>query len=160
MSRNPSYDFGYAALCLGHMSATSTRLKLNGVTLGPRLKAQLLQPFVSRDYPLHYVHAESKIVVKSRHFEVTCDILRLSVTAAECGIPTHSGTSKTQLGNLHQFIPWIVASRTDAGQIPNGTFHFAVFDLKGIKGEPPSARTPTVSSLGGLFGLYSAVNVF
>ena len=82
-------------LHIGSMSATSTRLKQNGVALGPRLKAQLLQPFVSRDYPLHYVHAESKILVKSRHFEATCDILRLSATAAECGIPTRSGTSKT-----------------------------------------------------------------
>ena len=138
----------------------STRLKQNGVALGPRLKAQLLQPFVSRDYPLHYAHAETKILVKSRHFEATCDILRLSVTAAECGIPTHSGTSKTQLGNLHQFIPWIVALRTDAGQIPNGTFHFAVFDLKGIKGEPPSLGHLRCPRSGGSLVLYSAVNVF
>ena len=62
-------------LHIGSMSATSTRLKQNEAALGPRLKAQLLKPLVSRDYPLHYVHAESKILVKSRHFRVTCGIV-------------------------------------------------------------------------------------
>ena len=118
MSTNPSYDFGHAALCLGHMSATSTRLKLNGVTLGPRLKAQLLQPFVSRDYPLHYVHPESKILVKSRHFRVTCGIVAMLINLAVGASPSRLATYKTPLGRSKQRRPKVLALRSHTGQDP------------------------------------------
>ena len=79
------------------MSATSTRLKLNGVTLGPRLKAQLLKPLVSRDYPLHYVHAESKILVKIRHFRAACDILAMLTNLATGAVPSRLAAGETVL---------------------------------------------------------------
>ena len=109
------------------MPAISTRAKLAGVASALKLKVPSIELFVSDHYPLHSTPVQQARIEKSDHFEATCDILDCCAAAAECALPTHSGTSKTQLGNLHQFIPWIVASRTDAGQIPDGTFGLAVF---------------------------------
>ena len=82
-------------LHIGSMSTTSTRAKLAGVALALKLKVPSTEPFVSDHYPLHSTPSQQARIEKVDHFEATCDTLRLSVTAAERGIPTHSGTSKT-----------------------------------------------------------------
>ena len=100
------------------MSATSTRLKLNGVTLGPRLKAQLLKPLVSRDYPLHHVHAESKILVKILHFIAACDILAMLTNLATGAVPSRLAACETPLGRSEQRRPKVLALRSHTGQDP------------------------------------------